>query len=134
MSPRQRIELASYKGLCVLLALVDTAVGLYLALTPTAVFRQSPVWDGVLGVTGTLQPIGWLFLIVSALAWVGFAGVPHIARLAFVAALGPWGAMLGSFVFAAWTLAGLGTMTAILAALVLILHLASAGHFPPDYR
>lgn len=134
MSPRERIELASYRWLCVALALVDTVTGVYLTFTPTEVFMLSPIWSGVLGITGTLAPIGVLFLTVSVGAWVGFCGVPNIARACFVLALFPWGAIVGSFIFAAFTFSGLGTMTATLAALALALHLACAGHFPATYR
>lgn len=134
MSPRQRIELAGWRGMCALLAAVDTVLAVYFTITPTSTFLLSPVWNGILGVTGTLQPVGWLFTLVAVAAITGVAtsraGAHWVLRFAFLLALIPWGAMVGSFVYAAWTLAGLGTMTAALSALVLILHLASVGHFP----
>ncbi len=134
MSPRQRIELAGWRGLCILMTAVDAILAIYFTFTPTSTFLLSPVWNGILGVTGTLQPVGWLFAIVAVAAIVGLVssrtGLHWVLRFAFLAALVPWGAMLGSFVYAAWTLAGLGTMTAALSAVVLILHLATVGHFP----
>lgn len=130
MSPRQRREVVGWWGLSLLMAGVDTILAVYFIRTPTAVFRMSPVWDGILGVAGDLRLVGWLFATVALTSAVGLATSHWVLRFAFILALAPWGAMIGSFVYAAWTLAGLGTLTATLSAVALILHLASVGHFP----
>lgn len=133
MSPRQRRELLGWYGLCLLMTAVDAILAVYFLRTPTSTFLMSPVWNGVLGVGGSLKPVGWLFAFVAAAAVVGLATSHWVLRFSFLLALAPWGAMIGSFVYAAWTLAGLGTLTATLSAVALILHLASVGHFPPGH-
>lgn len=134
MSPRQKFVLASHRGLEVALVLLDTVCAWYFLATPTTVFRQSPTWDGVLNLTGGLQWLGWLFLLVAAGAWIGVLGVPWAARVSFALAALPWGAVATSFVYAAWTLNNLGVMTAALTVLAVLLHLASVGHYAPGSR
>lgn len=129
MSPRQRIELGGYYGLAALLLAIDLVGALYLIQTPTGVFRSSPVWDGVLDVFGSMAPVGWGFAVVAAVTLLGLCGVPLAARVGLFLALAPWGAIVASFV-TAWMQTGLGMLTAAMAAAVLILHLASVGHFP----
>ncbi len=94
MSPRQRIELAGWRGLCFLMTAVDTVLAVYFTFTPTTL-SDVAVWNGILGVTGTLQPVGWLFALVAAAAIVGLAvTAPEptgVLRFAFLAALVPWG-------------------------------------------
>jgi hypothetical protein len=134
MSPRQRLELVGHRGLEILLASVDAVCAAYFLLTPTASFRMTPTWASLLAITGDMHWLGWMFAIVTFGAVIGIAGVPWTARLSFLTALVPWGAVATSFVVAAWTLAGLGTMTAALVVLAAILHVATVGHFAPGRR
>lgn len=123
--------LTGHTGLLVLLAIVDTAVAVYLIGTPDATFATQPAWAGVFGIADTLHPLGWLLMFVGVSAWLGIAGIPWVARIGYLLALAPWGAIVASF-FVAWMQTGIGFMTAVLAGMALTLHLASVGHFPSD--
>lgn len=129
MSPRQRIELAGHRGLVALLAALDALGAYYLITTPDDVFATSQVWEVSLGLFGTMAPIGWAYALVAALAAVGLLGVPLAARVGLFIALAPWGVIVASFLDA-WTHTGLGVFTAGMAVVILLLHLASVGHFP----
>ncbi|WP_369070002.1 hypothetical protein [Kineococcus terrestris] len=129
----------SHRGLVLLLAAVDTLVAGYLLLTPGFYFAAEDTWAGALdvvaaaGLTPSTAPLGMLLGLVAVGTWCGVLGVPWIARLSLLLALAPWGLIATSFAVA-WMQTRIGFMTATLSGAVVVLHLASVGHFPPGRR
>ena len=123
--------LTTHPGLIILLAIADGGAACYLILTPAHLFAGERTWAGAFGIFGSLDPLGWIFAAAALGSLARLIGATWIARLLLLLALLPWGAIVASFAVA-WTQTRLGFLTALLAAVVLVLHLASVGHITPD--
>lgn len=114
--------------LLAVLAVTNVIVGAYLIIVDPAELAAAPAWAGALALMPNGDPASFgigLVLAAGALPFA-FARRLHITVPGWVGlGLGgvSWGALAGSFVYVAVTLAGVGTMSAAAAAAFCVLHL-----------
>lgn len=114
--------------LLTVLALTDITVGLYLILVDPRELALAPAWAGALSLMPGADPapFGGGLIVAAGVLPFTFARRLHMTLPGWLG-LGvggvSWGCLAGSFVYAACTLHGVGTMTAAAAAAFCVLHL-----------